>query len=509
MGTTAEKLTYLGTTKQNLKTVINAIGGDLDDEDTFRSYANVLNTQILGVINGTVDLFEEYPKSEPVEGTSLFINKTVYAPMKVISLSGKTVQDENYKIYTVKANNKIKETGKNLWGGFNYSTTSEDVDYSYTSDGTITANGTASTNLSYSTNGALTYNNKLYVTLPAGTYNVSLTDLPENTSWQIVESQIDSTTLNILYSPSQTNKTFTLSKETRITIRIHPANGTQLTNTIVKVMMVTGEKIQTWKQHNEDNYLIDLGTNIFDKNTSTTLDGKYINSQGSLTTSTKSGYLTSYVSVKPNTTYTINGSIAEGSNSFAIYYYDNTQSWIERTSAIQGKNLPYTFTTPNNCYYIQFQYTILDYNQSTVIIREGKSVGDYIPYGKLDIELCEIPNTDYINIIYQNKVDNPLYNDALNENSFYLIKKVGKIDSYNGETIETDYLSTTGSLDIGATIYYGLITPEYIEITDNTLITQLTNFFNSYSKEEQTNITQLNEEQPFKIKLSTLLDLEV
>lgn len=37
-----------------------------------------------------------------------------------------------------------------------------------------------------------------------------------------------------------------------------------------------------------------------------------------------------------------------------------------------------------------------------------------------------------------------------------LIKRIGKIESYNGESITTDYISTTGGLDIGATIYYVL-----------------------------------------------------
>ena len=36
----------------------------------------------------------------------------------------------------------------------------------------------------------------------------------------------------------------------------------------------------------------------------------------------------------------------------------------------------------------------------------------------------------------------------------YLEKVFAKIDSYNGETITTDYWSTTGGLDTGATIYY-------------------------------------------------------
>jgi hypothetical protein len=58
-------------------------------------------------------------------------------------------------------------------------------------------------------------------------------------------------------------------------------------------------------------------------------------------------------------------------------------------------------------------------------------------------------------------------------NKWYKEGKVGKINSYNGEIIETDYISTTGQLTTGATIYYVLATPTYTEITDSELIGQL------------------------------------
>lgn len=45
-----------------------------------------------------------------------------------------------------------------------------------------------------------------------------------------------------------------------------------------------------------------------------------------------------------------------------------------------------------------------------------------------------------------------------------LYKKISKIDSYNGETITGNYVSTTGGLDVGATIYYELETPQEIQL---------------------------------------------
>lgn len=55
-----------------------------------------------------------------------------------------------------------------------------------------------------------------------------------------------------------------------------------------------------------------------------------------------------------------------------------------------------------------------------------------------------------------------------------LIKKIGKIDSYNGETVTTNYISSIGSLDTGATVYYVLDSPVTSTITD----TNITNVLN-------------------------------
>ena len=46
-----------------------------------------------------------------------------------------------------------------------------------------------------------------------------------------------------------------------------------------------------------------------------------------------------------------------------------------------------------------------------------------------------------------------------------VIKRTAKIDSYAGEEINTDYISTTGGLDEGSAVIYALATPEEIELT--------------------------------------------
>lgn len=50
------------------------------------------------------------------------------------------------------------------------------------------------------------------------------------------------------------------------------------------------------------------------------------------------------------------------------------------------------------------------------------------------------------------------------------VQRIGKIDSYNDENIETDYMSTTGSLDTGATVRYILATPITTPLPEDVLV---------------------------------------
>lgn len=63
-----------------------------------------------------------------------------------------------------------------------------------------------------------------------------------------------------------------------------------------------------------------------------------------------------------------------------------------------------------------------------------------------------------------------VYNDGEN---WYIHREVGYIESYSGETITGAYLSTSGTLTVGDTVYYELDTPEEVEITNDTLLVGL------------------------------------
>jgi len=70
---------------------------------------------------------------------------------------------------------------------------------------------------------------------------------------------------------------------------------------------------------------------------------------------------------------------------------------------------------------------------------------------------------DYIIPVQEPMVSEEDYFDWDNEKE---IHNWNKIDSYNGETITTEYISTTGGLDTGATVYYKLTEPRELEFTE-------------------------------------------
>ena len=57
--------------------------------------------------------------------------------------------------------------------------------------------------------------------------------------------------------------------------------------------------------------------------------------------------------------------------------------------------------------------------------------------------------------------------------NWYIHREVGYIESYSNETITGAYMSTSGTLTAGDTVYYVLDTPEEVEITNDTLLVGL------------------------------------
>ena len=210
MGTTAQKLTYLNETKQLLKKAINDLGGDLTEESTFRSYSNALDT-----------IYNEYPKVTDT-GEDITLENTKKGKMN-IDLEGQTSQNST--------------TGKNLFGGFTFSRSSANVNFTTNKDGSITMTGTATaTTYSLGTSDIATYKK----TLEAGTYTLS----GGTSSINLVVTDTSGT--NIYNTSGNTSVTFTLNNSTDIVIRANVPNGTA-TNTTLYPMLETGSSATSYE----------------------------------------------------------------------------------------------------------------------------------------------------------------------------------------------------------------------------------------------------------------------
>ena len=75
------------------------------------------------------------------------------------------------------------------------------------------------------------------------------------------------------------------------------------------------------------------------------------------------------------------------------------------------------------------------------------------------------------------------------DEQWYIHREIGYINSYDGETITTDYISTSGVLTTGDEVYYVLDTPEDILIEDNTLINDINMLYNQQFEAGTTTIS--------------------
>ena len=98
MGTTSDKLTYLNTTKDKLKTTINYTGANIDNNTTFREYDEKLYNALASSLIDNQTIFDNMPKVTG-SGTDLTLNNTTESKMQ-LTYKGNTQQDST--------------TGKNL-----------------------------------------------------------------------------------------------------------------------------------------------------------------------------------------------------------------------------------------------------------------------------------------------------------------------------------------------------------------------------------------------------------
>lgn len=185
--------------------------------------------------------------------------------------------------------------------------------------------------------------------------------------------------------------------------------------------------------------------------------------------------------VSPNTTYTISAELGETVKGIrvGVQQCDLNAEFLQDNGWQQLASEAYTFTTLDNAEYVKLVFSLsttsatvttddtentTEYNTvnewlrgAALQVEEGDTATAYEAYESM--ELCRVGN--YQDYITQSGDD------------WYVHREVGKIASYNGESITTDFISTTGQLTTGATVYYGLETSNDDKIENEGMVSVL------------------------------------
>lgn len=190
--------------------------------------------------------------------------------------------------------------------------------------------------------------------------------------------------------------------------------------------------------------------------------------------------------------------------------FDENKNWIgARTNngdiAFGGEKKHSFHINLENSKFIRFTFrryssaedkiSLNDVKNSDIQFERNRTETDFIPHQEQNYPIS-LGNIEMLEIgTHRDKIDG-------SPNNWYIPNKVQKIVSYNGETIKTDYISTTGGLDIGATVYY--VGNEDYHITDKTLIKQLNKIFErAKSYQGTTHITAIATGTNLPIQLKT------
>ena len=423
---------------------------------------------------------------------------------------------------------QVTRSGKNFLENTGVSNTSNGVTFTINDDKTILVDG----NNDGTANSRFIINN---YSLKAGTY--ILNGCPSggsSTTYRLAIQKTSGWSILALDTGSG-SKQFTIDEATNIQVAIFIQKGQTVSNLLFKPMIRLSSIIDdTYEQYGvmpSPDYPSPIesiteisatvtGKNLFDKDNATTQVG-YFRPDGAINNGGDSTITTSYTSILPNTDMTISGLTLEW-----ICFYDKNKNFIERVSG--------TLKTFNrNAYYIRIQAPTNVFDLSKIQLEKGQAT-DYEQYKSnsltIDLqgnELCSLPNGTKDELVVENGIakiikrigkvvldgseDNlsdfgtycfklsnfPNGYDA-NQNvihqmycNYFISQK--QSDVFNGVAQGIGILgATTNSLYISkpknittvaqfkewlsthnTEVYYALVTPIDIEITDPTLLAQL------------------------------------
>jgi len=416
MGTISEKLTYLNTTKSNLKDMINyglPSEEQITSSTTFRNYVTSIFEAFLESLRDSETLYTNLPKKSG-NGTQITLNDTAYSPMRITLGSSALSQDgtptPNYPqdIHTISGSNSIVVEGKNLFDTSNYTISGTGLTITRNEDGSFNINGTNSGNVS------IIFSNEIELN---GEYTIATIEKnPVTNSYFNIYSNNNVTGTIEFFTTSSTNhyKNFTYTGKT-LSQRILFGPGTY-NNFRVSIEILKGtynlDTIGTYEEYKGQTNTIDLSTynlgsignyenkfirsdgeNILD--TTTFVKGRldsgvlgyaggttsltYTNTSISFTTNNNyRGVTSDYIKVLPSTDYVYSQKETMSGIGIRVACYDSSKTYIQDKTK-------QTFTTPSNCEYIRICF-IADTISSTTInelmLNKGTTALPYTPYEK-------------------------------------------------------------------------------------------------------------------------------
>ena len=453
MSDISTKLTYLSTTKSQLKDMINyglPTESQITSSTTFRNYVSSIFEAFLESLRNPDTLFNNLPKTTGT-GTQITLNNTANAPMRIelnptaISQDGTPTPDNPQDIHTISGNNSVVVEGKNLLPFTNQDFTLKNVRY-YVQNGSIILNGTSTGETS---SVSADFKNNFSFWLDAGTYTFSIKSGRATRLPTYILKYSDNSSLGAINGYNSSSASFTLNEKTQVYIGFYVYQQT-FTNDSPELQLEKGSTATTYTPYVSQTTPINLGE--YELGTI----GNYKNRI--------------FKNVSGDSDYSSERD--EGS-----WYYkqgigkivlDGSETWTDSGKAI--------FTNITNAYCLS--------NKDNAVIN-----------GTIDYIYCD--NFSIVGLL-------PMYSDgAIGVNLFYVNTPTNIRLAFGFGNISINdfknWLNTHNTI-----VYYQLATPTYTKIT-GTLETQLENIYkNMLSYDNQTNISQINNDLPFTLDVSAI-----
>ena len=383
---------------------------------------------------------------------------------------------EGGAIESVELNGDTQQTtysGKNK-AKFNSSYTANGITTTLNDDGSLTCSGTTTTTY-FNT---LPYQETLPSMLPAGTYTFSrggdTTYAVQIQLWDSTKNQTltfripagqtkitDTTTFDAYYYGSSFIY-LSANMQINTTVKLQLESGNQATSFEPyvggtaspnpdypqEVQTVTGRQVVTITDGGSQSqeYEINLGKNLFDKDNFPSVDG-FIRADNYTLTSSASNK-TTYIKADPNTTYTFSGFVPGVALVVGTFNKVPALGDVANARVLKGaSDTTVTITTGASDSYIAFMYKTSsdELDTSAFQIEKGSTATTYAPYFT-PIELCKIGT--YQDYIYKSGED------------WYLHKEVVKISPDGTETWNSLSISNPDYIYCYTSAFDSLVKPK-------------------------------------------------